>query len=251
MAVDPRRRPIPTQVATPPPTVAPGGINLAGISAKNQGSVNSAYQQMMAYYNQSDADKGDLTRRLSTNLDVGQKNRDSSLLNSRQGFSDNGLLNSGIALKRMEDLNTTADTLAGQETANYDTTLAGIARRRLDLGQGYEDARVQGTALTASDEATQAAADLLARQQAEQNAADQAALMAQIGLTTPPPPEQIAQPEPQQLPQQVYQQQPQQQNFGGQSYAEAAQAYLAAMARNAQKAAPKVQATSKFKSRVV
>ena len=123
-------------------------------------SVMAAYRNLMGYNAESDAAKGNLSRRLTTNLETSKTNRGHSLLNSRQNFSDHGIMNSGIALKRMEDLNTQYDTTDNQMQNNYNTSLGDIERKKLALTNAYQDSQVQASAAEVKRQADAAAAAL-------------------------------------------------------------------------------------------
>lgn len=152
--------------------------NYPGISLANSAAVNAAYQRLMASSAQGDVDKEDLRRRLVTNLETSQKNRFRSLLNNRQSASDRGFLNSGVALNRMEELNTGFDTTDSQMRGNVDKSIGDIDRNILNLDQLYKDAQVQGSLQTTQDQTDAAAAALLAEAEAEQTRKDREELMA-------------------------------------------------------------------------
>src|SRR5882724_7318620 len=73
-------------------------------------NVLSSYQKMMSYGNQADMDTADLRRKLVDSIASSQKARNQSMLNAHTGFSDRGILNSGIALGQDANINTAYDT---------------------------------------------------------------------------------------------------------------------------------------------
>lgn len=201
------------------------------ISFERQIPVNAAYQKLMRYGQETDLSTQANRRNLATNLDTSKKNRGSSLLNSRQGLADRGMMNSGIALKRMEELNQGYDTTDNQMQGNFDRSLADIARQKLGLEQDYKDSVVQGSYLTAQDKTAaedarlqatlareeasavawreeQQRNNLIAAMQAQIQAPQQAQAMYQEPLPVAAPP------------------------VVDTSYADAANAYMAALARN-------------------
>lgn len=215
---------------TPAPNpVTPVQAPTNSISFERQIPINAAYQKLMRYGQESDLATGQNRRNLTTNLDNSQKNRGNSLLNSRQGLADRGIMNSGIALKRMEDLNQGYDTTDSQMVGNFEANLAEIARQKLGLGQDYEDAKVQGSYLTTQDQTLaedERLQNTLAREEQsaiawreeQQRATLIAALQAQIQAPAP-----TNYPEP--IPEAPV----------DTSYADAANAYAAALARNKKK----------------
>ena len=221
MPVERPRRPYIPNYPTSNPVPA---YDNTGISFARQIPVNAAYQRLMQYGVQSDADTGAMRRNLTTNLDTSQKNRFASQLNSRTGLNDRGIMNSGIGLKRMEDLNTQYDTTDTQMTGNFDKSLADIARTKLGLSQGYSDARVQGGILTTQDQTAAQDAQLAAQdaaaaqaEQARMTAEQNANMIAAIqGQTSAIQNQEIAAPSP----------------VVDTSYADAATAYMRALAAN-------------------
>lgn len=200
------RRTATTPAPFNPPAVDPGNTNPGGFinpipgqgsnrpmplpdSLGNDATVNAAYRRLMSFQASGDAQKGTLKRGLTTNLDMSQVNRGRSLNNANQNFSDHGILNSGISLKKDADLNTQYDTTDRQMNNNYLDAVGGIDRQTGDYLQQFQDAQVAASQKAIQAKADAAAAQIAAQQQADQQAQQQAALLAAIQQSAYVPPD--------------------------------------------------------------
>lgn len=166
----------------------PDRMNQIPGSLGNDAQVDAAYRKLMSFQASADANKGSLTRNLSTNIDMSHQNRGKSLQNAHQGFSDRGILNSGIALQKDVGLNTQYDTTDQQMQNNYTDALRGMDRTGNDYLQQFQDAQIQ-----ASQRAIQAKADadaqaLQAQRDAELQAQQQADLLTALQQSAYQPP---------------------------------------------------------------
>lgn len=157
-----------TQKAMEPPT---------GLMATDP-NVLGAYQKMMTYGNQADMDTADLRRKLVDSISASKKARTGSILQANTGFSDRGILNSGISLGQDSKINTAYDTSERGLNDNLNSNLSDIARKKLGYFQDYQNAQVGASASQTKAQADAEAASLAAQQQAQLVQQQQADLIA-------------------------------------------------------------------------
>lgn len=159
-----------TQKAMEPPT---------GLMATDP-NVLGAYQKMMTYGNQADMDSASLKRKLVDSLNASKKARTGSILQANTGFSDRGILNSGISLGQDSKINTAYDTADTGLNDNLNTNLSDIARKKLGYFQDYQNAQIGASASQTKAQADAEAARLAAQQQADLIKQQQADLIASL-----------------------------------------------------------------------
>lgn len=151
----------------------------------NDAGVNQAYQALMHGIAQGDLNKSDYQRQLATNVQNSQNQRVQGLMNTNQGFSDRGILNSGIALKRDADVNTQFDQYDFGLNDAYQSNIRNIDMGISGLQTGYENSKVLASAAYTQQQAKAAADALLAQQQAQAQADQTALLMTQLTQQAP------------------------------------------------------------------
>lgn len=177
MAAIAARRRMPTTLNS---YAGPTPASTQPLALGNSAEVDAAYQAMMAYNAQADEDTGSLRRNLSNALDLSGKNRLHTILNSHQQFADRGTLNSGLALNQDTNLNTTYDSNDQSYNNAFQDNLSGIARHKLALSQGYQNAQVSASEKATAARAASDAAAIAQQQQVAIAQTNQAALLAQL-----------------------------------------------------------------------
>jgi len=174
-----------------PIALPPGGINKQAFyvppppsGLATDANVNAAYQNLMSYGAQADADQGTLRRNLQDTFDASKKRRMQDVLHANQNFADRGTLNSGVALGHDNDIQSNYDTLDRGYQNSYDDAIRAIARHKLDLSNAYQNSQLIAAHQMEVDKAKAAQDAIAAQQQAQALQDQQAALLAQL---TPAP----------------------------------------------------------------
>jgi hypothetical protein len=149
-------------------------------------NVNAAYNALMLGQAGADENRNRFRRNLNTDLANSKANRMKTILANNQGFADRGILSSGIALGRQNEVDTGFDTLDSGLNTSYLDNLSDLDRSILGLSNNYSNAKITASANATKAQADAAAAALLAQSQAQTTQQQIADLMAALAPAPAP-----------------------------------------------------------------